>query len=76
MILSFGALAPKISEQLVGRLSQKDAEAFDADAFELCRLQIRGLLSDGEANKARQRLVKMIEKALKKNRGKVDEKAG
>lgn len=65
MYLSFGALAPKISEQLAGKIDTKKAEAFDADAFELTRLQIRGLLTDGEAHKARGRLVKAIEKAIR-----------
>ena len=67
MYLSFGALAPKISEQLAGKIDAKKAEGFDADAFELTRLKIRGLLTDGEVHKARRRLVKAIEKAIREH---------
>lgn len=42
------------------------AEDFDDDNQQLVRLKLRGLLTPSEADRARQRYVKNVEKALRK----------
>lgn len=53
--LIFGAVAPKLSEQIKGL-----DKIFDRDAAEISRLYVRGLLTDGESLKARKRLCAKI----------------
>ena len=61
MDLYFGAIAPNLSEQIKGL--DKD---FDRDANELSRLYVRGLLTETEVRKGRERLVRKITKWQKK----------
>lgn len=63
--IHFGALVPPLSEQLEGVLPKKDLKRFDAMAQAIVICNINGLISDGDAHKARQRLVKKLE-ALQK----------
>lgn len=57
--MSFGWGAPPIREQ-APMLSPADATAFQTDADTLIRLHVRGVLSDGERNRAITRLHKAI----------------
>jgi hypothetical protein len=59
MIVEFGAMAKPISEQLHG---MKEPEKADRAAQNITFLNIHGFLSDNEAKKARQRLLRMWEK--------------
>ena len=52
MDIRFGALSPKLSEQIKGL-----PEVFDKVADDITRLHLRGLLTDLETKKARKRLV-------------------
>ena len=66
--ISFGAFADQIIKQLT--VQSYDAPAskiahFQQDADAICRLRIRGVLTDGEAHKANGRLFKMICKVAK-----------
>ncbi len=63
-IIAFGALAPKLSKQFPG-LKPPHAGRFDRDSEAITRLHVRGLLPDGEASKARTRLLKAIGKHLR-----------
>lgn len=65
--IHLGALAPKIAQQVrrAGRCLDKDAaHLLQKDADAITRLSIRGLLSEGEVDKARRRLVKEVGRAL------------
>jgi hypothetical protein len=64
--IHFGALAPALSEQ-IGHLIEdpKTMEHLERDADAITRLVIRGLVSDREGERARDRLFKKIVKALK-----------
>lgn len=65
--ITFGALAPEIREQLdeAGlRYEEKDAEHFNRDAEAITRLHLRNLIPNGQAEKARQKLVKKIGEAV------------
>ncbi len=62
MKVAFGALAPKLHEQLpVSARSVRLLQRY-ADAISL--LLIGGCLSDGEAHRARQRLMKRLMKRI------------
>jgi hypothetical protein len=61
MNMEFGALSPLPSEQLPGIPSK-----FDDDAIAITRLYIRGLIYESEANRARKKLIKMIEVWIQK----------
>jgi hypothetical protein len=66
--LSFGAMAPKLSYQLKGHgIPHKDMKLFDRIADSIVLLQFKGLITDSEVHKARQKFVKnVIQKALLK----------
>lgn len=59
----FGAMAPKLSEQVPGAPAclQDDADA-------VTRLYLRGLLTESEARRARHRIVRAIEMNVKADR--------
>jgi hypothetical protein len=62
--IHFGAMAPKLEEQVPGTppCIQDDADA-------VTRLFLRGLMTEVEARNVRKRIVKAIEKQAKTNRG-------
>ena len=61
--LRFGALTPKISEQLnESGIAKSDLKRFDGHAEAITRLHICGLLTDSESRKARQRLMNVVAK--------------
>lgn len=60
----FGALSPKLSEQLKGELPKDELKWLDKYADAVTLLVIQELLSESEARKARQRIVKRIEKLV------------
>ena len=65
--ITFGALAPEIKEQLdeAGLVyDEKDADHFNRDAEAITRLFLRDLIPNGQAEKARQKLVKKIGEAV------------
>lgn len=65
--ITFGALAPTIAEQLDEaslQYEEKDADHFNRDAEAITRLHIRDLIPDGQAEKARQKVVKKIGEAV------------
>jgi hypothetical protein len=57
--VSFGAMSPPISEQLP---NLKKPEVADKAAKSITYLHIHGFLTDTEARKARERMVKLWEK--------------
>ena len=59
--LEFGALTESVSKQVSEQFSsQISLPSFDEDAKALVRVYIRGLISDSENKRARQRLMKKI----------------
>ena len=67
MEIELGALARPISEQIKNAgFELSGADAFDRDADAITRLYIRGVLTEGEAHKARTRLMKELGKAWDK----------
>ncbi|TXN43564.1 hypothetical protein [Methylobacterium sp. WL7] len=64
-IISFGWGAPSFAEQLP-QLPALDAEAADADNKAITRLSVRGILTEGERDKAIRRATRRIEEALRK----------
>jgi len=69
--ISFGALAPKLTVQLKGALPHRELKVFDDVAHAIIDLHIGGILSDGEAHKARRRLLKKIEMRWRKHNEKL-----
>lgn len=66
---NLGALAPHIGEQLP-QLDAKDAMQIEGHRNAINRLRINSIITRSEANKAEERLVKLIRAALKgKNDG-------
>lgn len=61
--LQFGALAPSMSDQLP-MLTDKQAEAFDADNKAISRARVRGYISDAELTRIQRRLAAAIGDAL------------
>lgn len=68
--ISFGAL----SESLLKQIDQQNhtapsglIAAWQKDADSICRLRIRGIMTDAEAHKAKKRLFKDICKGIKPN---------
>ena len=62
----FGALAQPLKDQLVNaHIDSELLSHFQHDADAITRLAVRGLLSDTEINRSRQRLMKKIIKAIK-----------
>jgi hypothetical protein len=65
MNISFGALAPALSEQLADSgLTTEQLEHFDKDADAILRLRIRGYLTDSAYLSAFKKLMKAIERKL------------
>jgi hypothetical protein len=67
--LRFGALVPRIEEQLQEQglwigLEPLSRQLLQIDADEVFRLRSRGILSEAEAGRARRRLLKVIGKHL------------
>lgn len=60
MQVVFGALAPPLSQQISGL-----PKMYDKDADSITRLVVRGIITEGEAHKARMRLLKRIERDVK-----------
>lgn len=60
MILSFGGMSKKLSEQIEGL-----PKRFDKISESITFLSIHGFLTDSESKKARRRLIKEIEKFQK-----------
>lgn len=61
--LCVGAFGPSLPEQMASQgltLSSHDLEHFEKDRAALGRLGVRGILSDGERDRAAQRLLKQI----------------
>lgn len=61
--IAFGAMSPKIAEQLIRqgfKFDAKDIEHFQKDADAIVRLRIRDLLPAGQVEKCYQKLVKKI----------------
>ena len=65
----FGWGAPPLQEQHPA-LSEHIAEQFDTDNKNISRLRVRGLISDSELRAIHRRLVKNIEKEIRKALGK------
>ena len=63
MQIRFGALSPKLHEQLGVSKEETALEQRLSDAIVLC--QVHSVLTDTEAHKARKRIVKMLEKKEK-----------
>lgn len=61
----FGALVPKLSEQLKGELPAKELKWLDKYADAVTLLMIQEIIPEAEAKKARQRIVKRIEKLMR-----------
>lgn len=66
MKIAFGALVDPLCVQL--GLSPVTVENEQADANAIARLTVRSLLSHGEAQKARARLLKRIEAVMRSER--------
>ena len=58
--INFGALAPPLAVQLEGILPKKDLKRFDELAVAILRCNLNGLISDGAAQAACKRLMKMM----------------
>ena len=75
MELQFGACCPPLSKQLKGLISLGVGEIIDRNAEAIDRLRIRGLLSGAEVDKARCRLIRLIEREAKMERNSQKPKA-
>lgn len=65
--IRMGALAPRIREQLDGLIADEGLiERLDRYELYITTLAVAGLLTVGEKNRARDRLMKMIKSALAK----------
>ncbi len=65
----FGALAPKISEQLTAQrvvISENRAKAFDDLAWSLVLLHLHGLIPDSVRDSARKKMMKQIITEIRK----------
>ncbi len=62
--LSFGPMAKPLKEQLNGLGDDQYLDQAQLDADAITRLYLRGLLADGEAKKARKRLLGAIRASL------------
>lgn len=54
----FGAMVPSLKEQ---GIRAKNLEHYQLDADTITRLNLRGVLTDSEALKARKRIIKALE---------------
>ena len=67
--IMFGALAPKISEQLTQQgvtIPENRAKAFDDLAWSLVLLHLHGLIPDSVRDNARKKLMKQIITEIRK----------
>lgn len=65
--LQFGALAPPLDEQLVEQgiaAGVRNLRQLQQDADAVSRLAVRQILTEAEADKARQRIIKRVGKLL------------
>ena len=64
--LRFGAMTESVSEQVQRQYNEPtvDLPEFDKDADAITRVYVRGIITDAEAGKARQRLMKKITRYL------------
>jgi len=62
--ISFGALSPALAEQISAYGLNLDCSQYQRDADAVTRLSVRGILPDGEARKARRRILKAMTKLL------------
>jgi hypothetical protein len=69
--IHMGALSPKLSDQLAGELPKSELKWLDKYADAVTLLKVQSLLSEQEANKARHRIVKRIERLLRAHGRKV-----
>ena len=65
--ITMGALADPLEEQLnnQGLTLGDNAQRLEEDATAITRCRIRGLITEGESEKARKRLMKYIKQAVK-----------
>lgn len=63
----FGALVPKLSQQLEGELPKSELKWLDKYADAVTLLKVQSLLSEKEADSARRRIVKRIEQLVRKH---------
>jgi hypothetical protein len=68
--IQFGALAPRIEEQLQAQGLRLDLDALrrqllQRDIDEVSRLRVRCILTEGESSKARKRIMQIIKKQVK-----------
>lgn len=69
--ISFGALCDRIEEQLQRQgfrltLEPLQRQYLQRDADEVSRLLVRGVITEGEADKARKRLMRTINKHVRR----------
>lgn len=67
--IEFGALAPKISEQIVQQgltIPENRGKAFDDIAHAIVLLHLHGIIPDGVRDSARQKVMKQISKEIHK----------
>ena len=72
LYIAFGATCEPLTRQVRDcnlRLDPGQADVLQACADSITRLKIHSILSDGEAHKARQRLMKAIVRATTDNQG-------
>ncbi len=66
--ISFGALSDSLRKQIKDQgyppPTMDELAVMQADAEEIARLNVRGLLSDAETRRARNRLMKTLTKAI------------
>lgn len=68
--IEFGALAPPIEDQLRDQGLQLDMiplsrHQLQRDSHEVTRLFVRGILTEAEAGKAQQRIIRIIKKQVR-----------
>ena len=68
--ISFGALSPRIDEQLRDQGFKLDMDPLQRaylqrDAHEVTRLRVRCILTEAESDKARKRILRIIKKQAK-----------
>jgi len=63
----FGALVPKLSEQLAGELPGSELKWLDKYAAAVTLLSLQSLLSEAETHNARKRIVRRIEQLMREH---------
>lgn len=66
--ITVGALEPPLTEQLRGVLPFAKSDALEADSNAITRCNLMGYMPDAAAHRARQRLIKKIEKTVQDHR--------